>query len=78
MITTCKVCQQPKTRNPNGTSPNGKRKYYVDDNGNSWMGLKCPDCEKIKNRERMSKKRKEVKDGLSNVLDSESSITDSN
>jgi len=78
MITTCKICQLPKTRSPNGSSPNGKRKYYVDENGNSWMGLKCPDCEKIKNRERMAKKRKEVKDGNSVILDTESSNINSN
>ena len=55
MITTCKVCQLPKTRNPNGVSPNGKRKYYVDENGKSWMGLKCPDCENLLDIQKLSK-----------------------
>ncbi|PCI45848.1 MAG: hypothetical protein COB41_00220 [Proteobacteria bacterium] len=52
-MTTCKICNKPKVRNPKGVSPNGKRRYYVDENGDSWMGMKCPHCYKIANRERM-------------------------
>lgn len=57
-MTTCKICQRPKSRMRNGTSPNGTRIYWIDNLGNAWMGKKCPDCARKINRDRMKEKRK--------------------
>lgn len=56
-MTTCKMCNESKERIESGKSTNGTRKYYVDENGDSWMGRKCPDCAKKYNRKRMRLKR---------------------
>ena len=40
----CSSCSDFGFRKLVGISPNRKRKYYVNENGNVWRGKVCPKC----------------------------------
>lgn len=53
---TCKVCQQIKTKILNGSySINNKR--YIDENGKKWNGNVCHECHKAQMKVAMQKLR---------------------
>jgi len=58
-ITTCSVCQANKIRIKKGLSPNGKRRYYSDENGKAWRGKVCPSCSKKKHSDYIRGKRED-------------------
>lgn len=57
----CSKCLDWKWRKCIGQSPNGKRKYYKDEQERTWRGKACPECSKkahtdyIRNRRRSQK-----------------------
>jgi hypothetical protein len=65
----CKVCGEDKVKNPESR---GSSNRFVDENARLWNGKACPDCYKIYNRERMRRKRAELrqlKDKDDQILD---------
>jgi type II secretory ATPase GspE/PulE/Tfp pilus assembly ATPase PilB-like protein len=40
----CTKCQEIKNRIQNGKQPDGINKRWVDENGKSWNGRRCPEC----------------------------------
>ncbi len=55
--TTCSGCQNNKVRLARKTPRKSTRKYYEDEQGNPWNGMRCPSCVKLKAREHMKIKR---------------------
>lgn len=53
----CSRCMTFKWRKYVGSSPNGKRKYYQDENKKAWRGKTCPECSKKGHTEYMRKYR---------------------
>jgi hypothetical protein len=57
----CTGCSAEKPRRSYGESPNGRRKYYLDDKLNTWKGKRCPKCVRRAHTEYMKSYRKRVK-----------------
>jgi len=57
----CKQCQFLKVRKDAGTFGDGKTRRYVDRNGKQWCGLLCPECQREKAKNTMSKLRRSRK-----------------
>lgn len=56
--TTCTNCGENKIRISTGkTSPNGTRRYYVDEHGKIWRGKNCPRCSRMKHTKHARKAR---------------------
>lgn len=55
----CRECNESYVKIFKGTSPNGKKKYYVDEHGKHWRGKKCPKCSRAEHAGYMAKKRAE-------------------
>ena len=53
----CSKCQEIKSRIQDGKYPDGKNKKWIDEEGNLWVGRRCPSCVKSHMKERMSKFR---------------------
>ena len=59
-LTTCRICGNIKSRKL--VSKWGKDKKYVDSNGKSWNGLKCPDCHRKIQAEKQKTRRAKKKE----------------
>lgn len=57
----CSNCGDYFWRKYTGSSPNRRRKYYVDERGNAWRGKICPKCSKKKHTEYMRERRAKLK-----------------
>lgn len=55
-ITTCRVCNNLKQRIQDGMFDE-RNKRWVDEHGDQWVGLKCPDCVREYNKNRQRNKR---------------------
>lgn len=60
-LSKCSKCQEVKLRKQNGFYPDGRNKRWEDENGDCWVGRKCPLCVKNHMKGRMSKLRSERK-----------------
>jgi C4-type Zn-finger protein len=56
-LSKCPVCQEIKLRIQDGKYPDGKNKKWVDEQGNLFVGRKCPSCVKSQMKARMQKFR---------------------
>jgi len=53
----CSSCYGFFWRKQIGESPNGRRKYYQDEQNRAWRGKSCPECAKKQHTEYMRKYR---------------------
>jgi hypothetical protein len=60
-IIKCSFCSKEQSRRSYGESPNGRRKYYLDDKLNTWKGRRCPTCVRRAHTEYMKLYRKKLK-----------------
>lgn len=56
-LSKCSVCGEIKKRIQNGYYPDNKNKKWVDENGDLFVGRKCPSCVKSQMKLRMKKFR---------------------
>lgn len=56
-LSKCSKCQEVKTRKQNGYYPDGRNKRWENEDGECWIGRRCPSCVKSHMKSRMSKLR---------------------
>lgn len=56
-LSKCSSCQNIKTRIMVGKYPDGRNKKWADEDGDLWVGRKCPACVKSHMKVRMQKLR---------------------
>jgi type II secretory ATPase GspE/PulE/Tfp pilus assembly ATPase PilB-like protein len=54
----CKNCRKEKKKERGSLMRDGKRFFYVDENGNLWNGRQCPDCNKKRCKNKMAEIRR--------------------
>jgi len=60
-LSKCSKCQEIKLRKQEGFYPDGRNKKYIDEDGNLYVGRKCPSCVKSHMLGRMRKLRADRK-----------------